>query len=99
MVTAVSRRGVTMPAMPEISRFLGIVISMPYSDHAPPHFHARYGAHKITVGISDGRMVGQFPLRARALVLEWRAIHQAELIENWQRAREHRTLLPIMPLE
>lgn len=26
--------------MPEICRFLGIVISMLYDDHAPPHFHA-----------------------------------------------------------
>lgn len=25
--------------MPEISRFLGIVVRMHYRDHAPPHFH------------------------------------------------------------
>ena len=30
--------------MPEISRFLGIVIAMFYMDHNPPHFHAYYGA-------------------------------------------------------
>ena len=29
--------------MPVISRFLGIVIAMLWNDHAPPHFHARYG--------------------------------------------------------
>lgn len=29
--------------MPEISRFLGIVIAMYYEEHAPPHFHAKYG--------------------------------------------------------
>ena len=31
--------------MPEISRFLGIVIviAMYYRDHAPPHFHALHG--------------------------------------------------------
>ena len=29
--------------MPEISRFYGIVISMYYDDHNPPHFHVRYG--------------------------------------------------------
>jgi hypothetical protein len=29
--------------VPEISRFLGIVIRMYYREHAPPHFHARYG--------------------------------------------------------
>jgi hypothetical protein len=29
--------------VPEISRFLGIVITMFYRDHGPPHFHASYG--------------------------------------------------------
>ena len=29
--------------MPEISRFYGIIITMYYDDHNPPHFHARYG--------------------------------------------------------
>jgi len=31
--------------VPEISRFLGIVIGMFYKDHNPPHFHAYYGEH------------------------------------------------------
>jgi hypothetical protein len=29
--------------MPEITRFLGIVIVMYYNEHNPPHFHAKYG--------------------------------------------------------
>jgi hypothetical protein len=28
--------------MPEICRFLGIVVYMLYDDHLPPHFHAEY---------------------------------------------------------
>ena len=28
--------------MPEISRFLGIVIYMYFNDHNPPHLHAEY---------------------------------------------------------
>ena len=28
--------------MPEISRFLGIIITMYYNNHPPPHFHVRY---------------------------------------------------------
>ena len=39
--------------MPEISRFLGIVITMYYDDHSPAHFHARYGDHRIKVGIAE----------------------------------------------
>ncbi len=42
--------------MPEISRFLGVVVRMHYRDHAPPHFHAEYGDHEITIDI--------LPLRA-----------------------------------
>ena len=35
--------------MPELSRFLGIVISMHYDDHAPPHFHVCYAGRKATL--------------------------------------------------
>ncbi len=47
--------------MPEISRFFGIVIGMFFTDHAPPHFHVRYGEHKAaidirTLAIIDGRL-------------------------------------------
>jgi len=37
--------------MPEISRFFGIIITMNYNDHAPPHFHARYGGDQALVDI------------------------------------------------
>lgn len=37
--------------MPEISRFFGIIITMYYSDHQPPHFHVRYGDSKAQVTI------------------------------------------------
>jgi len=46
--------------VPEISRFLGIVIGMFYRDHQPPHFHATYGDYEITVGIEDGIVTGKF---------------------------------------
>jgi hypothetical protein len=57
--------------MPEISRFLGIVIAMFYNDHGPAHFHARYGTLEIRVNIETGEiMSGSFPKRAQTLVLE-----------------------------
>ena len=40
--------------MPEISRFLGIVIRMHIREHAPAHFHAEYGEYEITVDIETG---------------------------------------------
>lgn len=37
--------------MPEISRFFGIIITMNYSEHPPPHFHVRYGGQKAIIAI------------------------------------------------
>ena len=85
--------------MPEISRFLGIIIAMFYRDHAPPHFHAIYGDYEITVEIKTGVINGQFPKRALRLVLEWLDLHKDELIENWRRAENKRPLNKIQPLE
>ncbi len=43
--------------MPTISEFLGILIVMYYNDHAPPHFHAKYGEHEALIQISPlGRL-------------------------------------------
>jgi hypothetical protein len=50
--------------MPEISRFLGIVIQMFYDEHNPPHFHAKYGSFKISIEIETGVIKGKFPKRA-----------------------------------
>lgn len=85
--------------MPEISRFLGIVIAMYYNDHAPPHFHAHYGTFEVTVRIADGFAEGEFPRRALQLVLEWHHLHQAELLEDWDLCRNRKPLRRIEPLE
>jgi hypothetical protein len=37
--------------MPEIERFLGIVIGIFPREHLPAHFHAVYGEYTITVDI------------------------------------------------
>lgn len=86
--------------MPEISRFLGIIIAMYYNDHSPPHFHARYGKNEIRVNIENGEiMSGDFPRRAQRLVLEWLELHRDELSENWNLAQSRRPLNKIEPLE
>ena len=70
--------------MPEISRFLGIIIAMYYNDHTPAHFHAKYGEYQIRVVIEDGTILsGTFPKRARQIVLEWLELHRDELMEDW----------------
>ena len=85
--------------MPEISRFLGIVIRMYYRDHAPSHFHAEYGEYEITVEIDSGIVEGKFPRRALAAVLDWYNMHQGELAQNWELARQGQPLNSIDPLE
>lgn len=85
--------------MPEISRFLGVVIRMYYRDHAPAHFHATYGEYEITVEIETGVTEGRFPRRALSAVLEWTVDHQRELWDNWERARREEPLKKIDPLE
>ncbi len=85
--------------MPEISRFLGIVIGIFYSEHGAAHFHAVYGEYEISVEVESGKIHGQFPARALRLVLEWASLHREELIENWQLARQGQPLRRIAPLE
>ncbi len=86
--------------MPEISRFLGIVIAMYYNDHSPPHFHARYGDSEIRVNIENGEiMSGELPRRASRLVLEWFELHRAELLKDWGLAQDRKPLIKIEPLE
>jgi hypothetical protein len=86
--------------VPEISRFLGIVIAMYYKDHNPSHFHAYYGEHDAAIAIADGAILsGSLPRRAMGHVQEWRQAHIVELEADWERAKAHRPLNPIQPLE
>jgi hypothetical protein len=39
--------------MPQVSRFFGIIISMFYDEHNPPHFHAQYGEYEAEIAIND----------------------------------------------
>ena len=85
--------------MPTISVFYGIVISMFFNDHDPPHVHARYAEHHARIAIATGDpLTGHLPPRAARLVREWTALHRAELDEDWRLAQELRPLLPIEPL-
>lgn len=86
--------------MPTISRFLGIVITMYYKDHNPPHFHAKYNEFEAEYGIDPMQLlVGSLPNRAHGHVLEWARLHVEELKENWKRVMGHKELVEIKPLE
>ncbi|HLL47099.1 MAG TPA: DUF4160 domain-containing protein [Longimicrobiaceae bacterium] len=86
--------------MPIISRFYGIIIRMFFRDHAPAHFHAEYGEHELIVGLDPIAILnGEAPSRVRSMVLEWTALHQQELLENWRRCRQAEPPAPVAPLE
>jgi hypothetical protein len=86
-------------AMPQISRFYGIIILMNFNDHLPPHFHAWYNDYKIIVNIADGEISGNMPARALRLILEWWDINKDVLMETWNKAHSGVPLGTIEPLK
>jgi len=85
--------------MPQISFFLGIIIRMFYRDHNPPHFHAEYGEYNALIDIQKLELwSGYLPPRVLGLVIEWAALHQQELMDNWARSVNQEALLQIKPL-
>ena len=85
---------------PEISRFLGITISMFHEKKARPHFHATYAEYVASFEIDSLRKLsGEVPARVTGFVLEWASLHRKELSANWVRARRGLPLRPIAPLE
>jgi hypothetical protein len=86
--------------MPEISRFFGVVISMLYRDHVPPHFYVRYGGRRARFALGPVRLLeGRLSPRVIGLIMEWALLHEDELLEDWDLAQHDRPLKPIEPLE
>ena len=86
--------------MPEISRFFGIVIKMHLKDHAPPHFHVRYGSFSCAINIRTLEVIaGRVPRRALALTLEWAAENREALMEDWNLCANGQTPKRISSLE
>lgn len=85
--------------MPTICEFFGIYILMFYDDHAPPHFHARYGEYEVLIRISPvGVLEGSFPPRVLGFVMEWAEMYQKELMNDWDLAARKKQLQKIPPL-
>jgi hypothetical protein len=98
--TATRPSGARGRAVPEISLFLGIVITMHQEDHQPPHFHARYAGRRAVFSIEPLQLSrGRLPPRVVGLVMEWAARHRLELLEDWDLACRRAPLKRIPPLE
>jgi len=85
--------------MPELSRFLGMVISIYFDDHNPPHFHVEYNEDEALISINDLSIIkGNLPPRVMGLAMEWARLHQAELLENWNMVKDSGKYYKIDPL-
>jgi hypothetical protein len=71
--------------MPEISRFEGVVITMYFNEHNPPHFHAEYNGTEALFDLNEGAFInGSLPSKQARLVLAWYELHKEELLEIWK---------------
>lgn len=86
--------------MPLICEFMGIKIYMYWNEHVPPHFHAEYSDFQALISISDAVVLkGSLPSRQLKLILAWCELHQDELMDNWNLAKEHGEIHRIEPLK
>ena len=86
--------------MPSISAFFGVVITMYFNDHSPPHFHAGMESSRQYMPSRSWTSCG-FIYRGAltAWWWSWALDHRPELRANWNRARDQVPLNEIEPLD
>jgi hypothetical protein len=76
--------------MPTISMFYGLLIRMFFFDtekHNVPHIHAEFQGEVAVYSIPEGELLaGHLPPKKHKLVVAWIAIHEDELIADWDLA-------------
>lgn len=75
--------------MPELSRFMGIIIRMLFDDtsqHHKPHVHVEYGEYEASIGIDGELLAGSLPVKQLKMVVAWLAIHEDEAYAAWNKA-------------
>ena len=89
--------------MPVISIFYGITVYMFFLDnrrHKLPHIHIQHGDDGAVLGIPDGEVLeGSLRRKQLRLVQAWIEIHQDELMRNWERAINGKSVSGIEPLK
>ncbi len=72
-----------------------LVILMNYQDHAPPHVHVKYQSDvwSYRIEIRTGKWMRSkkgLPPKLRKMVEIWVKVHEEELLEQWENARNNR---------
>jgi len=80
--------------MPKISEWGPIAIYInTRGEHNPPHFHVVIAEWEASIRIADfGVMAGRIPPRQLGEVVEWAALHQNELMGEWDKMRSGQPL-------
>ena len=84
--------------MPELCRFLGIIIRMYRREHPPPHFHAIYAEYEATYAFDGQLLEGELPRKQDRLVREWADLHEDDLARCWEQATSDEDVGTIDPL-
>jgi hypothetical protein len=83
----------------ELSQFFGMTIYMPNRASPPPHFIVTHDAEKAWFEISPCRLLeGSLAPRGAAMVAEWAAAHEKELLAAWNELAAGREPKRIEPL-
>lgn len=87
--------------MPTLAMFYGIIIRMQSERggrHHKPHIHCLYGDAEVVVALDGEVLEGTFPSKQMKLLLAWMAIHEDELLANWNLLSEGEGYFKIDPL-
>ena len=84
--------------MPTISMFYGIIITMNYNDHNPPHVHVKYQNNNAVLDTEGEIMQGALPKKQLRLVQAWIEYRKDEILANWELARNGENVYRIDPL-
>ena len=82
--------------MPEICWFFGIIISLYWRDHNPPHALLTYGDYEYSIGVLDRIVDGQAPVNG---INEWIDLHESGILSLWEKAQKGEKLDKIEPLK
>lgn len=85
--------------MPTISFFYGIIITMYYDDHNPPHFHAKYQGEIAEITFDGEILKGNLPEKQLRIVQAWALIHEEDLKANWELLKNQSQQEKIEPLK
>ena len=71
-----------------------------YDDHNPPHIHVEFQGSKALLDFRGNILKGDLQSRtALRLVREWIDQRYAELLEDWELARQGKEIKTIEPLQ